>query len=438
MSLLHQSSAESLQTGLDIFSVWPTQTSIESGMYIEYLPLGSVGGANNIEFFINQKSSEEYIDLSNTYLHVRVKITNEKGEILADDTPVAPVNNFLHSLFSQVDISLNNTLVTPSENTYAYRAYIENTLNYDRAAKKSQLSAELYYRDSSHFFDDGDLNGNNSGFKVRAKACEKSRTMDMIGKLHCDVMNMSRYIINGVDIKFRLTRSNELFHLFNVNDNVAYKTTIEHISMFVRKIKLNPVVSLAHNKALETRTAKYPLKRVSIKTFSIPTGQLSATKDNLFLAQLPTRLIVCFVDSDAFNGTYKKNPFNFKHQNLSYMSLFIDGRQCPSTPLTPNFKTHRFVRSYHRLFSELGLATKNEGNYIEYRDFDGGNALFAFDLSPSILDGNQCELIKSGNLRLELKFSEALPAPIHVIVYGEIDSIIEINKSREVITDYTT
>ena len=438
MSLLHQSSSESLHTGLDLFSVWPTQTSIESGMYIEYLPLGSIGSANNIEFFINQKGSDEYIDLANTFLHVRAKVTDEKGEAIADGATVAPVNNFLHSLFSQVDISLNNTLVTPSENTYAYRAYIENTLNYDRTAKKSQLTSELYYRDSSHFFDVGELTGKNSGFKTRAAVCAKSRPLDMIGKLHCDIMNMSRYLINGVDVKFRLTRSNEVFHLFDSHENAMYKTSIEHISMFVRKIKLNPVVSLAHNKALETRTAKYPLKRVSIKTFSIPSGQLSTSKDNLFLAQLPTRLIVGFVDSDAFNGTYKKNPFNFKHQNLSYISLFIDGRQCPTTPLTPNFKDHLFARSYHRLYSELGLATKNEGNYIEYRDFDGGNAFFAFDLSPSILDGNQCELIKSGNLRLELKFSEALPAPIHVLVYGEIDSIIEINKAREVITDYTT
>ena len=107
------------------------------------------------------------------------------------------------------------------------------------------------------------------------------------------------------------------------------------------------------------------------------------------------------------------------------------------TPLTPNFESKEYVRCYHRLFSELGLASKNAGNYIEYRDFIGGNTLFTFDLSPSILDGNQFELMRSGNLRLELKFNKPLSESIHVLVYGEIDSLIEINKNREVITDYT-
>ena len=71
------------------------------------------------------------------------------------------------------------------------------------------------------------------------------------------------------------------------------------------------------------------------------------------------------------------------------------------------------------------------------RDFEAGYCLFAFDLSPSILDGDQCELVKSGNLRLELKFSRPIPAPVHCLMYGELDSIIEITNSREIITDYS-
>ena len=46
-----------------------------------------------------------------------------------------PVNNWMHSLFSQVDVSLNGTLVTPSTNTYAYRAYIETLLSHGAEAK---------------------------------------------------------------------------------------------------------------------------------------------------------------------------------------------------------------------------------------------------------------------------------------------------------------
>ena len=57
-------------------------------------------------------------------MYVKAKITAQDGSNIADDAEVGPVNNFLHSLFSHIDISLNGTLVTSSTNTYPYRAYI--------------------------------------------------------------------------------------------------------------------------------------------------------------------------------------------------------------------------------------------------------------------------------------------------------------------------
>ena len=185
-------------------------------------------------------------------------------------------------------------------------------------AKKSQLSSELYYRDTSHHFDDRE----NSGHKIRSFTY-LSKTLDMMGKLHCDLMNMSRYLINAFDVKIRLIKSNEAFHLLS-DGTVNYKTNnIDNISLFVRKVKLNPVVALSHSKALLTSNAKYPFKRTLIKSFSIPQGQLSATKNNLFSNQLPTRVIVFFVNSEAFNGVYTQSPFNFKHNDLSIIYHFL-------------------------------------------------------------------------------------------------------------------
>ena len=438
MAFIHHQSSESVDSGLDLWTIPTTQTSIESGMYIEYFPLASLSPSSNIEFFINQKGSGDYLDLSNTYLYVRAKIQQSDGTPLPQDAPVGPVNNWLHSLFSQCDVSLNNTLVSPSENTYAYKAYLEDLLSYDRGAKKSQMTANMYYRDSSGHFEEvkGDIK--NSGMIVRRSLTSKSQEVSMMGKLHVDIMNMSRYLLNGVDVKIRLVKSKDSFSLMaNCPEGICYTSVLTHVSLFVRKCKLNPAVMLAHNAALTKAPAKYPYKRVSLKTVAIPMGSLSVTEDNLFMSQLPNRVIIGLIDSDAFNGNLNKNPFNFKHHSLSYISLFVDGQQIPSTPLTPDFKNNIYVRSFYRLFSELGMASKDEGNYIEMRDFPYGYALYAFDLTPSILDGDQCELVRSGNLRLELKFAEALPHPVHTILFGEKDAIFEITHSREVVTDFS-
>jgi hypothetical protein len=48
-----------------------------------------------------------------------------------------------------VDVSLNGTLITNSAKTYAYRAYLENLLCYEPAAKSSQLTGELFYEDEA-------------------------------------------------------------------------------------------------------------------------------------------------------------------------------------------------------------------------------------------------------------------------------------------------
>ena len=147
MALLHPHSCESVDTGLDLFSIPPTQTAVEEGQFVEFHPLSSLSPSAPFEFTISWGGAE-YLGFNNTYLHVRAKIARANGVALADNTDVAQVNYWLHTLFSQVDVSLKDTLISPSQNTYPYRAYVESTLSYGRDAKKSHLTSALYYRDS--------------------------------------------------------------------------------------------------------------------------------------------------------------------------------------------------------------------------------------------------------------------------------------------------
>ena len=128
MAFIHQQSCEGVKSELDIFAVPPTQTSIDEGQWMEHQPMTSLDSGGPIEFVV-PGTGDAYIDLANTYLFVRAKIIRGVGTNLCDDTPAAPVNNWLHWLFSQVDVYLNDSLVTPSSNTYPFRAYVETLLN---------------------------------------------------------------------------------------------------------------------------------------------------------------------------------------------------------------------------------------------------------------------------------------------------------------------
>lgn len=443
MSLLHKDSCECTKSELDLFSLPGTQTSTEKGSYTEYFPISTLTDGSPIEFVISG-SGDEYLDLNQTQLYIQAKITKADGTDLADDDQVGPVNLFLQSLFNQVDVSLNDRLISGSVPTYSYRSIIENLLSYGTDAQKTQLSSSLFYKDTSHRFENGNplapSGEANEGLKKRSTFTKKSQLVDMIGPIHSDIFFQDRHILNGVDLKIKLIRSSDSFSLMATGANPDFKVVIKHASVFVRKVKVSPGVMLGHMKALQKGTAKYPLKRNLCKMLSIPQGNLSFTQDHVFLGQLPNRIVLCCVTNDAFNGRYNKNPFNFQHFDLNYLAVHVDGEQIPCTPLKPKFSANggNYIRAYQTLFSGTNKMYHNDGNTITREDYGGGYALYAFDLTPDLSVGDHFSLVKHGNLRLDMHFLNPLPKTINVIIYAEFNNILEIDQSRNVIFDYST
>jgi len=109
MAFVHEQSCECTKSELDLFSVPPTQTSMEHGSSVEYNPLTTVTDGSPIEFDISN-TGEDYIDFANTMLYVEAKLTTNNGGNFGAEAAAGPTNLFLHSLFSQVGILLNRTL----------------------------------------------------------------------------------------------------------------------------------------------------------------------------------------------------------------------------------------------------------------------------------------------------------------------------------------
>ena len=122
-TLVHPSSTESTTSQLDLFSVPPSQTSLENENFTEYHPVFVLTSTRPIKFTVSAENSN-YIDLANSFLYVRASVTASDGENLAKDVQIAPECNFLHTLRLQIDVYLNGLLVMQSNNNYPYRAYI--------------------------------------------------------------------------------------------------------------------------------------------------------------------------------------------------------------------------------------------------------------------------------------------------------------------------
>ena len=224
------------------------------------------------------------------------------------------MNNWLHSLFSQVDVYLNDTLVTPSSNTYPFRAYVDTVLSYGDEAKNTQLTSQLWYKDTARHMDATNVDGGNTGLNERRRYIAESRILEMMGRLHVDLFLQDRFLLNGVSVKIRLVRSKDAFSLMAGGENPDYKVQIVDAVLFARKAVLSPTVQMAHIKALEKGTAKYPIRPVDCKVYSIPQGAMSHTHENLFLGTLPKRLIIWCIDNDAYNGEFSKKNIQCQEQ----------------------------------------------------------------------------------------------------------------------------
>ena len=436
MALVHENSCPCLNTELDLFSLPGTQTSIENGVYVEYNPISSLGDGTPIEFDING-SGQDYLDLNDTQLYVCAKITSDNGTAIPADADVGPVNNTLHSLFSEVEVMVNGTLITSTNNTYSYRAYLETLLSYGTDAKTSQLQSAMYFKDTPGVMDSivGE-NAVNSGLVKRAAFFARSSTVEMMGRIHSDIFLQDKYLPNDVSVHLRLVRNKDAFCLTAAAD-AKFKVNIVTCKLFVRKVRLSPSVALAHAKAFLAGNAKYPLRRVVCKTFTVPTGQLSFSQEKVFTGQIPTRLVLGCVGNQAYNGAYNLNPFNFQNYNLRNVKIFVDGQQQHVKPLKMNYAANQYVFGYMSLFGGTGKLYKDEGLDITLRDYDRGYALYAFDLTPDrATDGTHFNLIKDGNVRVDMTFGTALPHTVNVIVYGEFENVLEIDGSRNVIIDY--
>ncbi|XP_053466915.1 uncharacterized protein F54H12.2-like [Ictalurus furcatus] len=427
-------SEECLKTELDLFTVPLTQTVIEKNTYIEVPPLSAISETSPLEFFI-AGTGEDYVDLNNTLVFLRLKITNADGTDIADGAPVGLINYAGSTIFSQVDVSLGDRLISQSSNTYPYRCIIECLTNYGKDALETLFSAGLFYKDTAGHMDVTDPAGGNRGLTKRAAFTNASNVVELLAPIHSDIFFQEKLMLNGVDIKIRMTRAKDEFCLMR-NDAVAYKLNIVSASLFVKKVSVSPGVRLGHAQALLSTPAKYPIDRVCVKNFSIPVGSRVCNQENLFLGTLPKSVVLAMVDNDAFTGSYDKNPFAFKNYDLEFLAVYLDGQQHPAKPLQPEYGSGSAVREFYQLALASGKHLKNQPLAIDREDFLHGYTLYAFNLTPDEDCSQHVSLIKSGNIRLEARFRQPLPRTINLIVYAIFDSIIEVSNRRQILVDY--
>jgi hypothetical protein len=139
-----------------------------------------------------------------------------------------------------------------------------------------------------------------------------------------------------------------------------------------------------------------------------------------------------------FLGSVNTNPYNFRHYDLNYFALYVNGKQIPSGGLTMDMGHEKTsVMAYRTLFVGSGIHHSNTGLQITHDDYIKGYFMLLFDLTPDLAASEgQASHPDNGHIRVELKFAKALPDPVTCLLYLQFENSIRIDLQRTVSTDF--
>ena len=427
---------------LDLFSECGENNVTEKILWDEF-PCSDVltNDPTELNFTIRAAGDKSLIDLSRSQLYVKAKITNKDGTALSNNTTVAPVNNFLHSMFEDCSTFLNDVEVTNANKLYPYSSYFLDLFETTSEAKESYMSAQLWYKNGA--FNSMDPT-QNPGFKDRAAKFGPNEC-SMIGKLHSELFNQDRYLINGVEVKVKLTLGKPGFFLMSSAkkddkttpvDNDTYKIKITDAKMYVPYVHLTEKAKEEIDEELKEKPAVYPIQRIVTKVIPVNAQMEEHTLENISKGQLPNKIVVGLVQTKAKQQDITQSPFFFGTYKVKKIELNVDGMPYSKRALTPDPDKWGYAKTFMNIFESLNYTEEGANTpVISTDDFRAGYAIYPFNLNPGCAS-DPGVLKKNGNVSIFLEFEETVTTwDLQLLVMCINDNCVKIGTDRNFTKD---
>lgn len=416
-SLIHEKSAIVPHPRFDLFSLPPTQDTVERHIICEDKPISNIDMNSFLQFEV-KTTFDEYLDLEKLFLLLKVRVKeNPLLSAASLDTKwddIEPKDYLLNTMIKQLDIFIGDTQVSSSTPTYAYKAFIEVYLGFSNSAKDSHLSSTFYHGSKGSQID--------------------YDPMEIYGRLHSDLVFQNKVLLGGCKLTLRILFNDSKFVLQCTDANIKPEIQVVDATLRTVRYKVSQEIVEAHDAALQVTPSKYILAVSRVKPFHIIKGVTESNIENIQSGQLPRRLFIGFVDTEAYNGHYTKSPYTFNHFDLNSIALYVNGEQIPPRPYTPNFDTACYAKEYISLFEALNMIDAESTIDVNMSDYKKAKCIYGFNLSVDCSGGpgsvGYCNPVKYGSIALSVKFKEALSRAITCIIYMEFDKLLEIDINR--------
>ena len=351
---------------------------------------------------------------------------------------VGVINNFLNSLFSRVDLSLQNRQLTDSDSCYPYLSYFKTLLHAPTLLKNGALQMQMYFDTPQYKTQDANwILTSDKGFQTRSGFFNGSQEVELCGRLACDAFSTTRLLPNGISMQLTLYPSAPEFCLMSpdVSPDPDYKIVITRAALQVCQISVAPEIIAAHSEILKTEPALYPLVKSEIKKFQLGQGIFSAEFNNIFENRMPSEMTVGIVSAEACHGSYTKDPLRFEHCYLNHIQVVAGGQDIGNSPMSMKYGNTPETSHYLDAYRSLSGVNGNPGEIpFDRKSYYHGRVLYRFvvEQEDSSIGGDVMPLKRSGCTRISLKFDRQLDEAKTLIIFAQFPSGFRMKKNRAI------
>ena len=399
---------EASHSSLDLFERSPLLINFEASFEQKVGPLYAPNGPT-LEFEVTGDRTN-FIDLQNIYLEVKCRILQANGNDLRYDAAAAAnsdlpcfVNNSLHSLFADCNVTAEGVQISSSNGNYAHKAFLETEFSHNQEAKNTWLNCQGYcYEKTPNNFTD-------EVFTKRVAETRQSQSITLIGRVASDFFSCDKYLLSGVTLRITFLRNRPEFCLIHDADAKEYKVEISQANLYVRKMTVTEQNFAAIETTLAKSNAFYHYTEIIPKTFLVSKDSRSWNHEDIFNHEPIRRFALAMVTNEAFLGAKTVNPFHFQKFNLQSITVYRNGYPIAGTPL----QTENDKKLYLNSLEALQFKTHEHG--VPFEDYENHYVL-VFDLTSSqqaSYDYLYPELTNA-SVSIDLRFKEDLPSSVEL------------------------
>ena len=235
---------------------------------------------------------------------------------------VSYVNKITHSIFSNVEVYINNQQIYNSNGLYAHKSYISNNFKGAITEYNGVLHCEGYDYEQDPEDDANPLP--DPLFTRRMKLLSRPDGFMLCDKLGIDFFSTSELLHPNMKIRLRLIRARPNFYMISDNPNVSLG--IVDCSLYTRRVALKDDYHKKRMDMLAYAPVEYTYLETLAKTFIIPARQNQFIQENIF-NNAPIRRIALAVNTNsAFTGSFTENPFWCQQFDLRNIRILRGGQ----------------------------------------------------------------------------------------------------------------